>query len=493
VSVTQANARLGTVRESYVAGGFVAGTEELLVENPATETTIATVPGVDITVVEAAILAARRAFDDGPWPRMPVAERIAAVTRLIDHLDAKRDDLISTLIAEAGCPAGLASLLQVRIPIAHARTVPAIYSTLPEFEYNPVPLEELTVGGRVAASAMVWEPVGVVSAISAYNFPLFTSLAKLVPALVTGCTVILRPSPLTPLAVLEIGAAAEAAGLPPGVLNVVVEPGLEGARLMSTHPAVDLVSFTGSTAVGSQIFSQAASTIKMLHLELGGKSVQLYLPEALDRVTAGVTAVFRAHAGQGCVLQTRVLVPNERKAEILERLVDPCSALRVGDPADPAVEVGPVISARQVARCEAAVGAALAGGGSVVAGGSRPPGLERGYFFEPTVLDVPDNSNAAAQEEIFGPVVVVLGYADLDEAVAIANDTPLGLAGGVFGPPDRALAVARRLRTGTVNVNSGVFSAWASSGGWKRSGLGRERGREGIRAFQQHKHIGIGL
>jgi acyl-CoA reductase-like NAD-dependent aldehyde dehydrogenase len=193
------------------------------------------------------------------------------------------------------------------------------------------------------------------------------------------------------------------------------------------------------------------------------------------------------------VLQTRVLVPNEHKAEILERLVEPCAALRVGDPADPTVEVGPVISARQVRRCEDAVEAARTGGGSVVVGGSRPSGIDRGHFFEPTVLDVPDNRNAAAQEEIFGPVVVVLGYDDVDGAVAIANDSSLGLGGGVFGPPDHALAVARRLRTGTVNVNGGVFSAWASSGGWKHSGIGRERGREGIRAFQQQKHIGVGL
>jgi len=479
-------------RQSFIDGAFIEGSSRFAVENPATEEPIAIVAGVGPPEIEAAILAARRAFDEGPWPRTSPIERAQAIGRLLDYLEARRDRLVSTIVAEAGCPVLLAQALQVGIPLAHGRAVPEIYASLLETEYNPLPLEEITQGGRVVASAMVYEPVGVVAAISAYNFPLFTSVWKVLPALMAGCTVVLRPSPLTPLAVLEIGAAAASIGLPPGVLNVVAEPGTEGAQLMTTHPAVDMVSFTGSTSIGSAIIRQSAATVKKLHLELGGKSVQLYLPGSLDRVVPGVAAVFRAHSGQGCILQTRVLVPNGNKAEVCERLREPIDQMRIGDPADPEIQVGPVISEAQVQRCEKAVAAALAGGGRVVTGGDRPADLERGHFFEPTVLDVPDSSNPAAGEEIFGPVAVVIGYDDLEHAIAIANDSPLGLSGGVFGATDQALAVARRIRSGAVNVNGGAFSAWASSGGWKQSGVGRERGREGLRAFQQAKHIGIG-
>jgi len=290
-----------------------------------------------------------------------------------------------------------------------------------------------------------------------------------------------------------LGAAADAAGLPPGVLSVVVEAGSAGAELLTSDPAVDMVSFTGSTAVGRQILAQAAPTVKHVALELGGKSAQIYLPDAVERAAAGAVAVVAATAGQACVAATRMLVPQDRKDEVIEAVRAAYAAIVVGAPTDPATTMGPVISAAQRARCERYVALAEEHGGKVAFGGSRPAGFERGYYVEPTVLDLPDNANPAAQDEIFGPVIGVLGYRDIDDAVRIANDSVYGLSAQVYGADvAAATAVARRLRTGAVNVNTGLFSAYAPGGGYKQSGLGRERGAEGIRAFQEVKHLAIG-
>jgi acyl-CoA reductase-like NAD-dependent aldehyde dehydrogenase len=277
------------------------------------------------------------------------------------------------------------------------------------------------------------------------------------------------------------------------VLSVVVEEGAAGAELLTGHPAVDMVSFTGSTAVGRQILAQAAPTVKRVALELGGKSAQIYLPDAVDRAAAGAMAVVAATAGQACVAATRMLVPRSRKDEVVEAVAAAYARVTVGLPTEPTTLMGPVISAAQRARCERFVELAEQFGGKVAHGGRRPAGFPQGFFFEPTVLDLPDNANPAAQEEIFGPVISVLGYDDLDDAVRIANDTVYGLSNQVYGADvAAATALARRLRSGAVNVNTGVFSAYAPSGGYKQSGLGRERGPDGVRAFQEVKHLAIG-
>lgn len=308
-----------------------------------------------------------------------------------------------------------------------------------------------------------------------------------------GNSVVLRPSPLTPISSLAFGSAAEAAGLPAGVLSVVIEPGATAAELLTTHPAVDMVSFTGSTAVGRLILAQAAPTVKRVALELGGKSAQIYLADALHRVPAGASQVIAMTAGQACVAATRMLVPHDQKDEVLQAAGAAYAAVTVGPPSDQSAVMGPLITAAQRERCERIVAQAEEHGAKVVVGGERPSGLERGYYFEPTVLDVPDNSNPAAQEEIFGPVLTVIGYSDIDDAVRIANDSPYGLSGQVYGADvATATSVARRIRTGAVNVNTALFSAYAPSGGYKQSGLGRERGVEGIRAFQEIKHLCIG-
>jgi acyl-CoA reductase-like NAD-dependent aldehyde dehydrogenase len=338
----------------------------------------------------------------------------------------------------------------------------------------------------------VYEPVGVVSAISAYNFPFYLNVWKTLPALMTGCSVVLRPSPLTPLSAMLFGEAADAAGLPPGVLNVVIDQAIEGGKLITTHPAVDMVTFTGSTQVGREIMAQAASTVKKVHLELGGKSAAIYLPEAAENAWHMCLGVFMSHQGQGCALTTRILVPHDRKTEIMERAAEFARQLPIGDPSDHSVVMGPLITEAQVQKSEHYVAAAAAQGAKVVTGGRRPPQLTTGHFFEPTLLDVPDNTNPAAQDEIFGPVASVIGYDDVDDAVRIANDSIYGLAGMVFGDTTNATKVAQRIRSGTIWVNAAAPSGYAPFGGYKQSGVGREMGEHGFREYQEIKHLYIG-
>ena len=307
-----------------------------------------------------------------------------------------------------------------------------LYLSMRHEESNPVPLDDL-IRGRVALSLRRHEPVGVVSAITPYNGAIIMAFQKVIPALIAGNSVVLRPSPLTPLSSLAFGLAAEAVGLPAGVLSVIIEDGAAGAELMTTHPAVDMVSFTGSTAVGRLIAAQAAPTVKRVALELGGKSAQIYLDDAIARAPMGAMAVVAMTAGQACVAATRMLVPNDRKDEVVEAVSAMYGRITVGSPRDPANMMGPVINAAQRERCERFVAAAVDHGGRVAFGGGRPAGLDRGYYFEPTVLDLPNNDNPAAREEIFGPVIGIIGYDDLDDAVRIANDSDYGLAAQVYG------------------------------------------------------------
>jgi len=287
--------------------------------------------------------------------------------------------------------------------------------------------------------------------------------------------------------------AAAEAELPPGVLNIVLESGLEGARLMTTHPAVDMVAFTGSTAVGTQVMAQAAATMKRIQLELGGKSAQIFLPDSTDRAAQVAAGVCTAHAGQGCALGTRIFVPEARKADVLEQISAIFAKIRTGRADEKETQLGPVISAAQRARCEHFVALATQAGGRVVAGGKRPAHLEKGFFYEATALDVPDNSNPAAQEEIFGPVVAIIGYRDLDHAVAMANDSRYGLSGYVFGQDKaEAFRVGLGIRSGTVNVNAGMMSSYISSGGQRMSGINRERGVEGLRLYQNMSCLNLG-
>lgn len=490
--MTQTDQVLMSERDSYVAGEWVVGDTALAVENPATEEVFASVTVAPAGEFRRAIDAARRSFDAGVWAGRKPQDRARVLREFVAYIESSRPVLGQTVMVEAGQPRGFAEFAQVGVGVQHAYDYIDLYLAMPHEEPNPVPLDEL-IAGRVALSIRHYEPIGVVAAITPFNATLLMGFQKLIPALMAGNSVILRASPLTPISSLIFASAAEAVGLPPGVLSVVIEDGNEGAQLMTSDPAVDMVSFTGSTAVGRQILVQAAPTVKRVALELGGKSAQIYLPDAVDRAPAGAVGAIGMLAGQACIASTRILVPNEHRERVLESVSAALAAVVVGDPARAETSMGPVISDAQRARCERYVALAQEHGGRVVAGGGRPASLDKGYFFEPTVLDLPDNSNPAAQDEIFGPVVAVLGYDDLDDAVRIANDSIYGLSGQVFGADvATATAVARRLRTGAVNVNTAVFSAYASSGGYRQSGLGRERGPEGIRAFQQMKHLSIG-
>ena len=479
-------------RRSYVAGRWVEGERSFTVENPADESSVADAGVTPATEVERAITEARRCFDQGVWADQPAAERARVLHAFLDHVEASKESLVDTIMAEAGQPRYMADGAQVTMGLALGRQTIDLYLAMSHEEANPVPVDDL-VRGRVALSIRRHEPVGVVSAITPYNGAVIMAFQKLIPALMAGNSVILRPSPLTPLSSLVFGSAAEVAGLPAGVLSVVIEDGAAGAELLTSDPAVDMVSFTGSTAVGKQILVQAAQSVKRVSLELGGKSAQIYLDDAVDRAAMGAMAVVAMTAGQACVAATRMLVPQDRKAEVIEAVSATYGTITVGDPRDPSMLMGPVISAAQRERCERYVALAEEAGAKVACGGGRPAGLERGYYFEPTVLDLPDNSNPAARDEIFGPVIGVIGYEDLDDAVRIANDSVYGLSGQVYGADvATATAVARRIRTGAVNVNTGIFSAYAPGGGYKQSGLGRERGPDGIREFQEVKHVSIG-
>ena len=478
--------------QTYIAGRWVDGERSFAVENPADESLVAEAAVTPLAEVSRAIESARSAFDDGVWADRSPKERARVVGALLDHLERERENLVATIIVEAGQPRPFAEGAQVSMGLTLGRETIDLYLSMAHEEANPVPVDDL-VRGRVALSIRRHEPVGVVAAITPYNGAVIMAFQKLIPALMAGNSVILRPSPLTPLSSLAFAAAADAAGLPPGVLSVVVEDGAEGAELLTTDPAVDMVSFTGSTAVGRRILAQSAPTVKRVALELGGKSAQIYLDDAVEHAPIGAMAVVAMTAGQACVAATRMLVPNARKDEVVEAVSAAYGRIAVGSPADPANLMGPVITAAQRERCERYVALAENHGGKIACGGGRPAGLDRGYYFEPTVLDLPDNSNPAARDEIFGPVIGILGYEDLDDAVRIANTSPYGLSAQVYGRDvATATAIARRLRTGAVNVNTSLFSAYAPAGGYKQSGLGRERGPDGIRSFQEVKHVAIG-
>jgi aldehyde dehydrogenase (NAD+) len=480
----------------FIDGSFVTGTGATLsVQDPSSEEVFEELPGLSRGQTEQAILSARQAFDSGVWSGLSPQERVAALGRFLEALDQRVPQLTEVIMREAGCPKYSPSMgSQIQTPIKVSGDLLKLYLTLPESEENPIPLaDRITPYGTLIQSHRRFTPLGVVAAISAYNFPIMTALMKVIPALVTGNTIVMRPSPLTPLSHLILGEAAQEAGLPAGVLNLVLESGLEGGQLLSTHPAVDFVSFTGSTGVGSQIMAQAAPTMKRVQLELGGKSAQIFLPDSIAAAAAGAAQVCTAHAGQGCALGTRIFVPQESKAEVVAQTRELLSAIKVGRADDPETKQGPVISAGQRDRCQHFTDAAVAAGGSVITGGKRPAHLDKGFFFEPTALDLPDNANPAAQEEIFGPVVGIIGYRDLDHAVEMANDSKFGLAGYVAGKDKaKALQVALRIKTGTVNVNSGMPSAYVSSGGQRMSGIGRERGVEGLRTFQSQTNINLG-
>lgn len=476
----------------YIDGEWTAGTgdEQLTVINPASEEVIGTCPEASMGDMLAAITAARRAFDEGPWPRTPPAERAAVLVRMGEIMQRRSAELVELNIAEAGTTRMLANHLQVGVPLATWMDMAT--RVLPRYEFDQPVVPQVVPGLGIGQGIIAREPFGVAALITPFNFPFFLNVFKVAPALAAGCTTILKPSPYTPFEAFVIAEIAEEAGLPPGVLNVVTG-GLEPSTELTRNRMVDLVSFTGSDVVGRKVYTQAAEGLKKVVLELGGKSANIICADAdLERVVADVIRGFTLHAGQGCALLTRTLVHESLHDDLVAALTRALPNVTVGDPADEATAMGPLIREQQRVRVEELIRAAVDEGAEVAFGGGRPPGLDKGFFVEPTLFTGVRNDMRIAREEVFGPVGVVIPFRDEDEAVRLANDSDYGLGGGVWSADTaNALGIARRLRTGQVAINGGGvgLSPHVPFGGYKQSGLGREWGAFGLEEYLQHKAI----
>ncbi len=474
----------------FIDGEWVdgSGEREMPVVNPATEEVIARVPQASLPDVDRAVAAARRAFDEGPWPAMPPRRRSDTLLRFVQAVADRRAELVDLIIAEAGAARPIAQALQFDTPLKYAFWFAERAASFP-FE-DPLPAQAGPRG--LGQGVILKEPIGVVAAITPFNFPLYLNLVKIAPALAAGCTVVLKPSPLTPLEALVLGDIANDAGLPPGVLNVVTGD-VDASERLTTHPGVDMVSFTGSDAVGKKIMGQAAEGLKKVLLELGGKSPNIVFDGSdVAKFSASAAFGFTIHAGQGCALPTRILAERPVYDEVVARMADALANVKVGDPADAATGMGPLIRASQRERVERYVAAGTAEGARLACGGARPAGLERGFFYEPTLFADVDSSMTVAQEEIFGPVGVVIPFDGEDDAVRIANDTRYGLAASVWHPdPVRAFAIAKRIHAGTVSINGGGGgpNLWGPFGGYKQSGIGREFGDYGLLEYTQLKTV----
>jgi acyl-CoA reductase-like NAD-dependent aldehyde dehydrogenase len=449
--------------------------------NPATEAVIGSAPDACADDVADAVLAARRAFDCGPWPRLPMRERVATLARAIDSLEPKVDEIARLLCVEMGQPIAASQQLTPGA-LAAARYFLAVAAELPTTELRQ---------GQTPA-AVLREPVGVVASIAPWNGPFFQAITKLIPALVAGCTVVFKPAAETPLDVYYLIEALATAGVPDGVVNLITG-GRDAGRALVAHPGIDKVSFTGSTAAGREIGAQCGRDFKRMQLELGGKSAAIICEDAdIPTTMAGLAMGCFFNSGQVCAAFSRVLVPRSRYDEIVAALCHTAESFVVGDPLDPATTMGPLVTAAQRDRVESYIAAGIAEGAQLLTGGGRPRHLSRGWYVQPTVFGGATNQMKIAREEIFGPVATVIAYDSLDEAVAIANDSDYGLHGGVFTQDDAlALRLARAVRTGSVSVNAFVYNIEAPFGGVKCSGVGRDTGREAIEAYFELKTINL--
>ncbi len=398
------------------------------------------------------------------------------------------------IVAEVGCAQGITNSMQVDMPLGH------LLSALDHSTRDPTQRLPLEItpnfmapdGPRVlGGTTIVREPIGVVAGITGYNFPFLLNLSKIVPSLLAGNTLVLKPSPFTPFAALLFGEAAAEAGLPPGVLNIITGGPDVGAKL-TTDPRVDLVSFTGSEAVGIAIMQQAATTLKRVHLELGGKSAMIVRADAdIQRAATTAVAILSVNAGQGCALTTRLLVHNAVRRQFVEIATAVAGHFKIGDPADPTVMMGPLIREAQRAKVERYIQLGREEGARLVHGGGRPAGLNRGFFTDITLFDDVDNSMTIAQDEIFGPVGAVIGFDTDEQAIAIANDSRYGLNGAIeTADAATGYEMALRIRAGSISLNGGAGKmVYAPIGGYKRSGIGREYGPDWLRDFTEEKSI----
>lgn len=467
----------------FINGEWVApsGGERWDVISPVTEETLFSYPQAAPADIDRAVAAARAAFDDGPWPRMAPAERAACLRRVAALITSRLDEIAWAWTRQVGAPISLTRKL-----VPQNATLFSHYATLIE-SYPFLEHRRRDDGGDVR---ILSEPIGVCAAISPWNAPMVLLSYKIAAGLAAGCTMVAKPSPETPLEAYILAECIEQAGLPRGVFNLV-PAGREAGDHLVRHPDVQKVAFTGSTAVGKHIMRVCADRLARVSLELGGKSAAVLLPDAdFAKARPSLMVYSMPITGQVCFSLTRLLVPEARKREFLDMFVPAVQALKVGDPADPATQMGPLAMARQRERVEGYISAGRAGGAMLACGGGRPRGFDRGYFVEPTVFSNVTPDMKIAQEEIFGPVVSVIGYEDEDDAVRKANATRYGLNGAVYSAdPERAFAFARRMRTGGLTVNGLIVDPKHPFGGYGESGMGREGGPEGLENYLEVKTI----
>jgi acyl-CoA reductase-like NAD-dependent aldehyde dehydrogenase len=466
---------------AFIGGAWVApaGGATIAVENPATEEVVAHVAEGSPADIDRAVAAARTAFPG--WAELSRAERADHLAALHAALDARKDEMAKTITMEMGAPAPISAAVQVGLPL---NVLQSFITGLRGEERQD----------RVGNSLIVREPVGVVGAITPWNYPLHQSMAKIAAALAAGCTVVHKPSEVAPLSAYLLAELIEQAGLPAGVYNLVVGYGPTVGEAISAHPDIDMVSFTGSTAAGRRVSQAAAATVKRVALELGGKSANVVLPDG--NLTAAVKAGvgnFLLNTGQTCTAWTRLLVPADRQDEAIALALAAAAKYTTGDPTDPATRLGPLVSSAQRDRVLGYIAKGVEEGATLVLDG-RAGQPDRGYFVGPTIFANVDPDSTIAQEEIFGPVLSIIPYADEADALRIANDTIYGLAGGVWSADtDHAVAFARRMRTGQVDINGGAFNPQAPFGGYKQSGNGRELGSEGLSEFQEVQSLQLPL
>ncbi|MEO6628006.1 MAG: aldehyde dehydrogenase [Aquihabitans sp.] len=468
----------------YIGGKLVesTGSNTIDVINPFTEEVAGRVPDATTADVDRAVAAARSTFDDTDWSRRPAAERAEILSRASAGISARMDELTKLITTEMGSPYSWCMFGQVLAPTM----VLDYYAGLAaDFEF------EETRAGLFGPVVVRKEPLGVAAAIVPWNVPLFVTILKLAPAILAGCTMVLKPAPETPLDAYVLHEILEEAGLPAGVLNIV-PAGREVGEHLVTHPGIDKVGFTGSTAAGKRIGGLCGELLRPCTLELGGKSAAIVLDDAdLSTVVPGLMDAGILNNGQACVAQTRILASRARYDEVLDAVTQAVAAQVVGDPMDPATQIGPLVAARQRDRVLGLIDQGKNEGARVTTGGGRPD-QDKGWFVDPTVFGDVKNNMTIAQEEIFGPVLAVIAYEDEADAIAIANDSPYGLSGSVWSADSgHAADLARQMETGTVTVNHFGMAFGAPFGGYKNSGLGRELGPEGLEAYLQKKSISL--
>ncbi|MFC9554556.1 aldehyde dehydrogenase [Rhodococcus sp. NPDC056960] len=467
----------------YIGGKWVApATDQVLdVFSPATEERVGRCPVASPADIDDAVATARQAFDEGPWPQTTPAERGEILAKAAKLIEERGDTLNALISSEMGQPPAMVGMMQQTPSLATLNFYAGLAN---EFEW------EQTRTGVFGQTKVLREPVGVVAAVLAWNVPLFLAVNKLSPALLAGCTVLLKPAPESPLSTHVLAEIFAEAGVPEGVISVL-PGGAETGEYLVSHPGIDKITFTGSSPVGRKIGAIAAQNLKRCSLELGGKSAAIILEDA-DLASTMPMLVMSGlmNTGQACVAQTRILAPRSRYDEVLDALVAGAGFMAVGDPSDPAAQLGPLISEKQRNRVEGYIAKGKDEGARVVLGGGRPAGLDKGWYVEPTIFADVDNSMTIAREEIFGPVLSVIPYDSEDEAIKIANDSDYGLAGSVYTTDiDHGLAVAKQIRTGTYAINWYAFDPGSPFGGYKASGIGRENGPEGLEAFCETKSV----